>query len=66
MEPILLTVKEAADALRIGRTLLYEMIGRQELPVVRIGRAVRVPADSLYQWVDQHRRPARETSGAAQ
>jgi excisionase family DNA binding protein len=51
MEKLLLTVREAADCAGIGRTKMYEIINAGELPVVRIGRAVRIPAHILRQWV---------------
>lgn len=47
MEKELLTVGEAAEALSIGRTKTYELIAGGVIPVVRIGRAVRVPARAL-------------------
>jgi excisionase family DNA binding protein len=54
MEQILLTVTEAAKRLSLGRATAYQLVQRGELPVVRIGRAVRVPARALDQWVEQH------------
>lgn len=40
--PILLTVNEAANTLRIGRSTLYAMMARGELPRVRIAGATRI------------------------
>lgn len=54
----LLRVEEAAKVLGIGRTKVYELMARQELPVVRIGRAVRIPRQSLSDWIESR------TSGA--
>lgn len=48
---LLLTVEEAADALAISRTSLYVLLGRGEIPVVHIGRSVRVPVDALNAYV---------------
>lgn len=54
--PDVLTVEEAAAALRIGRRLAYELAGRylatggaEGLPVVRLGRCLRVPRAKLEQ-----------------
>ena len=47
----LLRAEEVAKALRIGRTKAYEMMARGDLPVVRLGRCVRVPRKSLEDWV---------------
>lgn len=52
-QPLLLTIGEAARALRISRSRMYELLGRGEIPgVVRIGRSVRISRRSLEAWVD--------------
>jgi len=50
-DKLLLTVREAQDVLSIGRSKLYELIASGALPVVRIGRAVRLPVKELEKWV---------------
>jgi excisionase family DNA binding protein len=45
--PLVLTVEEAAEVLRIGRTAAYEAVRRGELPSFRIGRSLRVPRHAL-------------------
>jgi excisionase family DNA binding protein len=50
--PLLLTIVQAAAALSVGRSTLYEMIARGELDVVRLGRAVRVPVRAVEELVD--------------
>ncbi len=52
--PEVLTVEEAAGLLRIGRGAAYELArvwrqtdGREGLPVVRLGRSLRVPRAAL-------------------
>lgn len=47
----LLRVEQAAKVLGVGRTKVYELIGRREMPVVRIGRCVRIPRQTLDQWI---------------
>ncbi len=52
--PLLMTVDEAAQTLRISRSRLYEMFARDEIPgVVRIGRSVRISRVALEAWVIQ-------------
>jgi len=51
MEPLTLTVIDAARALGISRTKTYAMARSGELPTLRIGRAVRVPIAELRAWV---------------
>jgi excisionase family DNA binding protein len=50
MAPLLLTIPEAAAQYRISREMLYREIRAQRLPVVRIGRATRVPYEALARW----------------
>jgi len=52
--PQFLTVEEAAALLRIGRTSAYELArrwlatsGREGLPVIRLGRTLRVPQAAI-------------------
>jgi excisionase family DNA binding protein len=45
--PLVLTVEEAAEVLRIGRSACYEGVRRGEIPSVRIGRTLRVPRQAL-------------------
>ena len=51
--PILLRVPEAADWLRLGRSTVYELINRGELPVVRVGTAVRIRVADLEAWAER-------------
>jgi len=47
--PAVLTVEEAAGVLRIGRTAAYDAARRGDLPVIRVGRTLRVPRHRLEQ-----------------
>ena len=40
--------------LGLGRTKVYEMMAAGDLPVVRIGTAVRVPRQRLLDWIDEN------------
>jgi excisionase family DNA binding protein len=46
------SVEEAAELLGVGRTLAYQAIARNEIPHVRIGRRVIVPARALERFLD--------------
>ncbi len=50
----LLTVREVASMLGCGRTLVYDLIGARELPVVKVGRLTRVPIDAVDQFIRGH------------
>ena len=45
--PEVLTVREVAAVLRIGRNQLYEAVARGEVRAVRIGRTIRIPKTTL-------------------
>ena len=51
--PLLVTIVEAAQMLGIGRSKAYELVNAGELPVVRIGRAVRVPTEFVERYVER-------------
>lgn len=51
--PMLLRVDEAARMLAISRAALYPLLGR-DIPVVRIGRSVRIQSDALRKFIAEH------------
>jgi excisionase family DNA binding protein len=54
IEAMLLTAEEAAKRLSFSRATVYAMIASGELPMLRKGRAVRVPLRALERWIDEH------------
>ncbi len=52
MEKLLLRPIEVTVTLGISRARVYELIASKELPCVRIGRSVRVPAEALKLWIE--------------
>jgi excisionase family DNA binding protein len=56
--PLLLKAGEAAKMMGLGRTKVYEMMASGELPVVRIGSAVRVNRQRLLEWIDENTQEA--------
>ncbi len=51
----LLTGSEARDFLGIGQTKFWELTSRGELPVIRVGRSVRVAQADLEEFVQRNR-----------
>ena len=49
-EVLLLKVPEATVMLGVGRSTLYERMATGDLPVVRIGRSVRIPARAIREY----------------
>lgn len=55
--------KDAAKALSIGERLLWTLTNREEIPHVRIGRAVLYPVDALREYL---REKAHRSEGGQQ
>lgn len=47
MDPVLISVNDAAKALSLGRTSIYALIGEGTLEAVKIGRRTLVRVDSI-------------------
>lgn len=47
----LLTTREAMSRLRVGKTTLFRMLGTGEIESMRIGRARRIPADAIDEYI---------------
>lgn len=48
---ILLRPTEAAAAMGISRSRMYELMASGAIPAIRIGKSARVPVDALREWV---------------
>lgn len=49
--PVLYRVEEAAEAMRISRSVIYELIRSDRLRTVKVGRSRRVPVDALAECI---------------
>lgn len=52
--PDILTVKEAAKILRVGKNQMYEMCRIEGFPKIILGckRGIRIPKEALRNWVE--------------
>ncbi len=48
----LMTIPEVSDLLRVPRARAYELAREGLIPVVRVGRQVRVSDDALSRWIE--------------
>lgn len=55
---ILISINESADALRVGRTKIYELISNGDLITVKIGSRRLVTMESIEALVEKHIRGA--------
>jgi excisionase family DNA binding protein len=57
--PEVLTAREAAAVLRVGRNQLYQAVARGEIRAVRIGRTIRIPKYALLDLLSPGGPPGR-------
>lgn len=63
MDKLLLRPAEAADAIGVSRSRMYELLATGTIPSIKIGGSRRVPVETLRTWVDrQLSRPMPENS----
>jgi len=60
IEPLVYTIPEAAAALRISRTKLYELLDMGEIESFHIGRSRKIPADTLRDYIGRLRAQPRK------
>ena len=56
--PLLFSVRAVAEATTVPASTWYTLIARGEIPVVRMGRAVRICEDDLLRWIEANRTTA--------
>ena len=62
VDPLLVTVEEAARLLGVGRTLIYQQVRRGALPSVRVGRCRRIALIDLECYVEHLRNDANQNT----
>ncbi|MDQ3964693.1 MAG: helix-turn-helix domain-containing protein [Actinomycetota bacterium] len=45
--PLLLTVKEAAALMRVGRDTTYSLVAQRRIPCIKLGKQIRIPRKAL-------------------
>ena len=51
MESLVLTIREAAQALKIIRSTMYELLRRGEIRSVHMGRSLRIPKAEVHDYL---------------
>lgn len=51
MEPIVLTVREAAEYMRISLPTMYEIVHRENFPKINVGRKIIIPRVEFLNWL---------------
>lgn len=63
LQPLLFTIPQVAEKLGLSRAMVYVLINKEGLPVIRLGRAVRVSAASLEKWVQEREQSSSQAQG---
>jgi excisionase family DNA binding protein len=50
---LMLRPVEAADAIGVSRSKMYELLASGQIPKVIVGGCVRVPVEPLREWIAQ-------------
>jgi excisionase family DNA binding protein len=61
-EPLLCSPEEAAQLLGVGRSQMFELIGRGEVESVKIGRLRKIPRDAIDTYVGRLRAEAADAA----
>jgi excisionase family DNA binding protein len=56
---LLLTPRQAAEALQISERKLWSMKASGEIPYVLLGRSVRYPVADLQRWIEERMKGGR-------
>lgn len=60
-EKATLTVEEMAKYLGIGRSKAYEIAKERVVPILRMGRAIRIPKKALDDWIHHESMAVKES-----
>jgi excisionase family DNA binding protein len=50
---LLLSVEEAAVLMSLGRSIVYDLVMRQQIASIKVGRMRRIPVSALHNYVQQ-------------
>lgn len=56
MQPLLVSIEDAAEMLAVCRTSVYQLIWKEELTPIRIGRCLRFSVEQLERFVKDRQR----------
>lgn len=51
-ENYILTIDEACEQLRIGKSGLYQLMRTKQLKAFKIGRNWKIPSSSIYEYIN--------------
>ncbi len=60
-DPIILTVHDVAEYLRMSKAKVYRLVKQKQIPVVRIGKTWRFRKDLLDEWLSRSAESSMKT-----
>jgi len=51
--PLVLTMRDVEEITGLSKPKVYELAHTQGFPAVRFGRAIRVPREAFFRWLEQ-------------
>lgn len=51
--PLIYTVPELAEVMRIGKGAAYQLVKQPGFPAVKVGKRVVIPAASFHRWLER-------------
>lgn len=51
--PLMLTVKDIQEILRVGQGASYRLLHQNAFPVLLVGNQFRIPRDAFFAWMDE-------------
>ncbi|MEH7440495.1 helix-turn-helix domain-containing protein [Neobacillus drentensis] len=51
--PMILTVNEVMEILRIGKRIAYDLMSHTDFPTIKIGKLKRVQRDAFFDWLNK-------------
>jgi excisionase family DNA binding protein len=56
-DPLVLTITEAAEVLRVSRRTVYYLLGRGDLRRVKLGKCARIPYQDVVDLINRSSKP---------
>jgi len=51
--PLMLTMKDVQQVTRLAKDVAYQLPHTSGFPVIRFGRAIRIPRDAFLRWLNE-------------
>ena len=54
------TIPEVAEYLKMSKPKVYDLVKREKIPYIRLGRNVRIRESDLDSWLEEQTRPTSQ------